>query len=78
MEILCDEVEIVIVFVGFIESIYVGVVQDTQDFYLIFEDIGVFDEPFVDDLHAPFRVGRLLESGLINGAVSTSADGLPK
>ena len=52
------------------------VVEYTQDFDLIFEDVGVFDESLVDHLHASFRIGWLLESGLINGAVSASSDGL--
>ena len=51
-------------------------IKDTQNFDLIFEDIWVFDEPLVDNLDTSFRVGRLLECGLINGAISTSSNGL--
>lgn len=53
-----------------------GVVQLLEDADLVFEELGVFDEAFVDDLDHPVRVGRLLESGLVNDAVASPPDGL--
>ena len=70
------KVEIAVVFIGLVQFIDVGVIEETEDVDLIFEDIGVFDEPFVDDFDAPFSVGRLFECGLINCSISSASDGL--
>jgi hypothetical protein len=54
----------------------VGVVQFFEDAYLVFKELWVFDEALVDDFDDPVGVGRLLEFGLVNDAVTSSADGL--
>ena len=51
-------------------------VQQTQNLDLVLKDVGVFDEPLVDYLDTPFRVRRLLECSLVNGAISSASDGL--
>ena len=51
-------------------------VEQREDIDLVFEDVGVLDEAFIDDLHAAFGVGRLFEGCLVDGAIATSADGL--
>lgn len=53
-------------------------VKHAQDLDFVLQHLRGFDEPLVDHLDAPFRVGWLLERGLVNGPVSTSSNGLNK
>lgn len=48
----------------------------SEDVHLIFEHFWVFDEAFIDNLDTTFGVRWLFERGLINGAVSSTSDGL--
>lgn len=75
-ELLIDKVEIVVVFIGLVESVDIWMIQDAQYLDLILQDIRVFYELLVDDLDTSFRVGRLLECRLINGSVSAPSDRL--
>ena len=51
-------------------------IEKGQNFYLVFEDLGVLYEAFVNDFDASFRVGGLLKSGLINSSVTSTSNRL--
>lgn len=75
-EVLVDEVEVVGVLVGLIDLVDIWMIQQTQDVYLILENIGVLDELLIDDLDTSFWVWGLFEGGLVDGAVSSTSNGL--
>lgn len=73
---LIDKIKIVVVLIGFIKAVDVWMIHNAQNLNFVLEHIGIFNEPFIDDLDAPLRIGRLLESSLVDGSISSTSDGL--